>query len=255
MILDLTGKTVTESLARLRDGLAKCNTGELVAKTDSEAVKLNLYNAVHRMGLTCTAEKHGSLHHIIVTTSGRKVDTPGGVGRGGPSTRRQTQTAFPVRHMSRAEASPHDSDDDDTIPIQHTPPNAFEDSDDPLDETIPPTSMPKVDRRRSWLVIQSDQIGSRDPRLGFELLEDLLTHLDPTHYEGIFLVHRAVALLDPTYQGGRGLRVLLRKNLPTLVCQKSIAYYGMEKRVHKPVRAVPFRHLLDLGKHYNLVWV
>ena len=87
------------------------------------------------------------------------------------------------------------------------------------------------------------------------MLEDLLVHLDTTRYEGIFLVHRGVTLLDPTYQGGRGLRVLLRKNLPILACQKSAAYYKLEDKIAKPVKAVPFHHISQLAEHHDLVWI
>ncbi|MDJ0836806.1 MAG: hypothetical protein QNK37_09835 [Acidobacteriota bacterium] len=256
MILDLTGNTVTQSMNRLQEALQTCKDAELTAKTDNEAVKLNLYNLLHRMGYRCTSERIGAYHHIAIqTNSGGNPSAPLNPADSGPAAERETTTAFPVGHMSGdgSEKAP-------PVRRRGMGRRAREAAiaagqPDPMETPASKAHPMENPHYTSWLIIQSDQIGNRDSRLGFELLEDLLVHLDTTRYEGIFLVHRGVTLLDPTYQGGRGLRVLLRKNLPILACEKSTAYYKLEDKIAKPVKAVPFHHISKLAEHHDLVWI
>ena len=225
MNLDLRGKTVTEAVARIRAALSKAPQGPLVARTDNETVKLNLIREISRMGCFCRSERIGGLHQLTIEISGESSAEP----EHAPPVRRQREPAFPLAHLSG--------------------------EDEPGERGQPAVSPAQRGERKQWLILQSDQIGHRDPRLGFALMEDLLSHLDTTRYAGIFLVHRAVMLLDPGFQGGRALRILLRKNLPITACEKSVAYYEQEKNAVKPVRVAPFHVINEYAEHHDLVWM
>ncbi len=275
MILELKGNTVTQAMKSLRNALADCPDSELIVTTDNEAVKLNLYNLVHKLGYRCKTERDGQHHKLQIKLGSGRPPAAAPQTSGGPVAEKLGRTAFPVAHVSnndkvvtrppvrRARKMPEESLVKERIvtpkppeparvvkppPVQPPPVK-------PLAQPVSDLAATLTDRVGSWLILQSDQIGSRDSRLGFELIEDLINHLDTRYYEGIFLVHRAVLLLDPTFQCGRGLRVLLRKNLPIRACEKSIAFYNLTDKVAKPASTAPFHQLSELARHHPLVWV
>lgn len=107
--------------------------------------------------------------------------------------------------------------------------------------------------RPQWLVIQNDQIGTRDTSLGVDLLEELLNRLDNRRFAGIFLVHRGVRLLDPLYADGRLLRALLRHNMKLIACAQSVVFYQLQERISTSL--APFSDVVDLAAIYDLIWI
>jgi len=229
MTLDLRGKTVSEAIAEIRGALARREGEALLARTDNETVKLNLIREISRMGLQCRSEREGGSYRLRI--EGERP--PARVREHGGHEEPDGATAFPIAHLSGA--APTESSTESPGGAQPKPREGGV--------------------RSLLLVLQSDQIGNRDPNLGFELLEELIEHLDTTRYVGIFLVHRAVTLLDPALRGGRGLRVLLRKNLPLTVCERSVAYYDLDEKAVAGVNLVPFHTIGALAERHDLVWV
>lgn len=61
MELDLTRMTVSQAMGAVREALATYDSHEAIEiRTDSEVVKLNLYNQLHKMGMRCKLERKGS---------------------------------------------------------------------------------------------------------------------------------------------------------------------------------------------------
>jgi len=263
MILELTGNTVTQAMKTLRDALVDCPDSELVVMTDNEAVKLNLYNLVHKLGYRCKTDRDGQHHRLQIKLGNRRPQPAAAPSSGGPALETIGRTAFPVAHVSKEKEPvvrpPVRRPAEKKLHRAAAPPAQVRKK--TAEPVPPPQAAPSPsdaasdEKVGSWLILQSDQIGQRDSRLGFELIEDLINHLDAGCFVGIFLVHRGVFLLDPAFQGGRGLRVLLRKNLPILACEKSVAFYKLEDKVAKPASTAAFHQVSELARHHRLVWV
>lgn len=120
-------------------------------------------------------------------------------------------------------------------------------------EGEPTPSAKSSQQRQTWLIIQSDQIGSREPKLGFDLLIELLNQVDVRRFVGCFLVHRGVRLLDPRYYEGKALQALQRKNLKLIACRQSVDYYQLAEII--TVKTAPFSEVLSLSAAYDLLWL
>ncbi len=283
MELNLVGKTVTQAIALLRQALAECEDGLVLASTDNEAVKLNLYNHVHRLGLRCKAERKGSLHLLQIRMEAKAAaPPPAGPGHEGPRAAQKQATAFPIGHLGGAEQGMEKPRRRSLIEREEAPPPAAKPGiratvaralatngstpsreGSSLSEATRPVPMHPDARawetvhpqpsRPQYLVIQSDQIGSRDTGLGIDLMEEFIDRLDPRRFAGVYLVHRGVRLLDPLYADGRLLRALLRRNLTLSACPRSLAFYQLGGRVS--VATAPFAEVVDLAARYDLLWV
>lgn len=286
MELNLVGKTVTQAIALLRQALAECEDGLLLLSTDNEAVKLNLYNHVHRLGLRCKAERKGSLHLLQIRLETKPAaPLQSEPGSAGPRATPKQSTAFPIAHLgggelpkeavrprrrsliaaegeeppaspkpgiraavARALANKQNSAFDSGKTLPETPPAMPVHPDATVWETVHP-----LPARPQYLVVQSDQIGSRDTSLGIDLMEEFLDRIDTRRFAGVYLVHRGVRLLDPLYADGRLLRALLRRNLKLTACPRSLAFYQLGARV--TIATAPFADVVDLAARYDLLWI
>ena len=245
MFLDLTGKTVTQALALFQRELGACVDREMEIKVDNEAVKLNLYNHLHKIGLKCKLEKQGNAYRFHVRTGKRKKRVPVTDDMAAPG----RKTAFPTRHVTGNKTADADASRVVRPPAGHPNP------------TTRRAAMPLGEERVSslaepgWLIIQCDQIGQRDIQLGGDLLEDVLRGLDRRQVAGVFLIHRGVRLLDPDYREGRLLQLLLQKKIQIRACAKSIGFYRLEDKVRAPIRIVPAGEILQLTNLYPVTWL
>jgi hypothetical protein len=290
MELNLVGKTVTQAIALLRQALAECEDGLLLVSTDNEAVKLNLYNHVHRLGLRCKAERKGSLHLLQIRLETKPAaPLQGAPDSKGPRATPKQATAFPIAHLGSSEP-PKESvrprrrsliAPEGEQPLEQSPTpaklgiraavaramankqsDAAFDSGKTLPESTPMPIHPDATAwetvhpqpaRPQYLVVQSDQIGSRDTALGVDLMEEFLDRIDARRFAGVYLVHRGVRLLDPLYADGRLLRALLRRNLQLTACPRSLAFYQLGARV--TIATTPFADVVDLAARYDLLWI
>lgn len=283
MELDLCGQTVTQAIVMTRQALADCDADALLLKTDSEVVKLNLYNALIKMGHRCRLERKGPFFTITVAAGkGRpRAKTPRDTEDG--SVVRQEITAFPARNLDAdeisqarrqrrperrraeaAEAAPAER------PVQAPAPAAEPAPAPPAkakrgapvappDAAPSPSPLPNQGQGRdgammSWLILQQEQIGARDSKLGFDLLADFLESLEPTRFAGIFLIHRAARLCDPHFQQGRFLKILRARRIHLWVCGKSLAYYEIDQ-LPAPLQRAQIIDIQRLASLYRLVWV
>lgn len=251
MQLDLIGRTVTQALAFCRSALSECEDDELIIKTDSEAVKLNLYNQIVKLGLRCRSEREGPNHVLKVKIAGKKIPD---MEKGDLVADRLSSTAFPAKAISKEEArqakktaKPLASQQEPFVQTQPVGPSTTPSA------TTAPTA--KGERETGiLLVLQTDQIGQRDANLGTGLLASILENIDTGTYKGLFLIHRGVRLIDPNFSQGRFLKMLLRKNLAIFACSRSLEFYGI-KEVPAKIKVVPTAEVLSLAARKKTVWI
>ncbi len=284
MELDLRGQTVTQAIVMTRQALADCEADELLLKTDSEVVKLNLYNALIKMGHRCRLERKGPFFTITVAASkgAARAKTPPESKDG--SVVRQEITAFPARNLGADEISQarrqrrserrrgaepeqapaagvaRPAQAPSPAPKPAVPPEVKRTAPEAESEAgTNPSPLPNALQGRdgammSWLILQQEQIGARDSKLGFDLLADFLESLEPTRFAGIFLIHRAARLCDPQFQQGRFLKILRARRIHLWVCSKSLAYYEIES-LPAPLQRAQIIDIQRLASLYRLVWV
>ena len=295
MQLDLRGQTVTQAIAIVRQALDDAEDTEFEVITDSEVVKLNLSNAIAKLGYQCRFERKGASFVVTVKT-GKKSRKPTPSKDSSSGVRREI-SAFPAKTVDRGEVraarqrererrerrtkvtenpvdqaassgsqpAANEARQTRTRPERPTAPGESGAATRARKETPerPPTprsgpsgpnggpSLPTL----NWLVVQHEQIGDRDARLGTELLAEFLESLDLASFQGVFLVHRGVRLIDPTFQQGRFLKLLEEKRFHIWACTRSLAYYQLEDKVKPPVQAAQIADLQRLTAHYQLIWI
>lgn len=283
MELDLRGQTVTQAIVMTRQALADCESDELLLKTDSEVVKLNLYNALIKMGHRCRLERKGPFFTITVAAGKGATRKKAPPENHDGSVVRQEITAFPARNLDADEISQArrqrrserrraaEAEQAPTARVkrgERTPParepaavpEEKRDAAVPEPEAgSPPSPLPNALQGRdgsmmSWLILQQEQIGARDSKLGFDLLADFLESLEPTRFAGIFLIHRAARLCDPQFQQGRFLKILRARRIHLWVCSKSLAYYEIDN-LPAPLQRAQIIDIQRLASLYRLVWV
>ena len=295
MQLDLRGQTVTQAIAIVRQALDDAEDTEFEVITDSEVVKLNLSNAIAKLGYQCRFERKGASFVVTVKT-GKKSRKPAPSNDSSSGVRREI-SAFPAKTVDRGEVRAARQRDRERRERRTNAPG------DPVDQAAPSGSRPTTNeapqtRTRTerptaprepaastrarketperpqaprsgasgsnggpnlptlnWLVVQHEQIGDRDARLGTELLADFLDSLDLARFQGVFLVHRGVRLIDPTFQQGRFLKLLEEKRFHIWACSRSLAYYQLEDKVKPPIQTAQIADLQRLTAHYQLIWI
>lgn len=269
MELDLRGRTVTQAINYLEAAFEEAAGEELTLSIDNEAVKLNLYNYIHKTGMVCRTERKGSLYLIRIKVPRKKpgaIQTP------------KKPTAFPVNHISgknppppapkpvqrpapAATKQPSKSPPKPAMPKPAAAPATAKPArkrppQPPKPESFIKAPLPETESAKSWLVIQQDQIGQREVALGQELLEDILENLNTANLEGIFLIHRGVRLLDPSYNQGRFLQSLLRLKVDIKACARSLAYFNLMDEVDDDlIEIVPAHNLARLWEKHPLIWM
>ena len=97
MELDLRGQTITQAIAYFDAATEESAGEELNLLVDNEAVKLNLYNYIHKQGMACRAERKGPNYLIRVKIPRKKPGRPKTPDR---------PTAFPVNHLTGGKSAP-----------------------------------------------------------------------------------------------------------------------------------------------------
>ena len=247
MELDLAGKSVTQAFSVLKQAIEACDDEKLNVRVDNEVVKLNLYNQISKMGYPCKLDRKGVSHFIVIKVGKRKrksASPPPG------------PTAFPTGHLSGKKSA----DASETVAAQKPARprrTARKTAEQPVQKapSVEASAPQPSSVGIGWLIIQQDQIGQRDVNLGMDLLEDMVSNLDPQYVTGVFLIHRGVRLLDPNFHEGRLLRALISRNIPISACAKSLAFYHLTENIQAPVNVAPPHEILRLAAKYKLTWI
>lgn len=270
MEVDLRGQTVTQAMVTARQVLADSEEKELVLKTDSEVVKLNLYNALIKMGHRCRLERKGPYFTITVQIGGRAKQRAAQAEPDDGSVVRKEITAFPARNLDKEEvsrarrqrrserrkaaeetrpAAPASPEAPSRNPVAAPTPEPA-----PTPSLIKPSGLDEEASMMCWLILQQEQLGQRDSKLGYDLLAEFLESIEPTRFAGMFLIHRAVRLCDPQFQQGRFLKILRARRIHLWVCSKSLAYYEIEDPA-APLQRAQIIDIQRLASLYRLIWI
>ncbi|CAM2007444.1 hypothetical protein [Acanthopleuribacter pedis] len=288
MEVDLRGQTVTQAVVLARRAIAECEADQLVLKTESEVVKLNLYNALTKMGHRCRLERQGPFFTLTVQIGGGARKPRAQAEPDDGSVVRKEITAFPARnldaeevksarrrrrserreeaaeraHSARSEQARAPQAPREQAPAEQPSAGAPQagagapqaGAGAPQPSVAQPGGLEVEASMMCWLILQQEQLGQRDSKLGYDLLAEFLESLEPSRFAGMFLIHRAARLCDPSFQQGRFLKILRARRIHLWVCAKSLNYYEIEDPP-APIQRAQIIDIQRLASLYRLVWI